>query len=180
MQLRTRSGSVSALSSRRSQVRRLFCRRLCLFASAERPPVNAATREPTPNQSECAVRIRKMKYAVRPVTTNRQSGLTAKGLKRCIRQPRPVGAKKYEKTYGMPSTRQKRRRTCERRDERADTEPERVRSPDPQDEVRSQATVVSGTPTKRPCPTTSPNSVIRPSRHDRERRHQPRCNALWA
>lgn len=33
-------------------------------------PVNAATREPTPNQSECAVRIRKMKYAVRPVTTN--------------------------------------------------------------------------------------------------------------
>lgn len=33
-------------------------------------PVNAATREPRPNQSECAVRIRKIKYAVRPVTTN--------------------------------------------------------------------------------------------------------------
>lgn len=60
---------MSALSSRRSQVRRLFCRRLCLFASDER-----------------------------------ETGLAAKGLKRCIRQPRPVGAKKYEKTYGMPST----------------------------------------------------------------------------
>jgi dolichyldiphosphatase len=29
---------------------------------------------------------------------------TAKILKRFIRQPRPVGAKKFEKTYGMPST----------------------------------------------------------------------------
>ncbi|GAA5975235.1 hypothetical protein JCM11641_004405 [Rhodosporidiobolus odoratus] len=29
---------------------------------------------------------------------------SAKILKRCIRQPRPVSAKKYQKTYGMPST----------------------------------------------------------------------------
>ncbi|GJN89748.1 hypothetical protein Rhopal_002737-T1 [Rhodotorula paludigena] len=32
------------------------------------------------------------------------AAFSAKLLKRCIRQPRPVGAKKYEKTYGMPST----------------------------------------------------------------------------
>ncbi|GAA5924381.1 hypothetical protein JCM1841_001683 [Sporobolomyces salmonicolor] len=32
------------------------------------------------------------------------AAFTAKVLKRFIRQPRPVGAKKYEKTYGMPST----------------------------------------------------------------------------
>ncbi|KAJ8294516.1 Lipid phosphate phosphatase gamma [Rhodotorula toruloides] len=32
------------------------------------------------------------------------AAFTAKILKRFIRQPRPVGAKKYEKTYGMPST----------------------------------------------------------------------------
>ncbi|KAM0746400.1 PAP2-domain-containing protein, partial [Meredithblackwellia eburnea MCA 4105] len=30
--------------------------------------------------------------------------ISAKILKRFIRQPRPLGAKKYEKTYGMPST----------------------------------------------------------------------------
>ncbi|GAA5916791.1 hypothetical protein JCM5296_007391 [Sporobolomyces johnsonii] len=32
------------------------------------------------------------------------AAFTAKILKRFIRQPRPVGAKKYDKTYGMPST----------------------------------------------------------------------------
>ncbi|GAA5896706.1 hypothetical protein JCM6882_005015 [Rhodosporidiobolus microsporus] len=32
------------------------------------------------------------------------AAFSAKLLKRCIRQPRPVGAKKYQKTYGMPST----------------------------------------------------------------------------
>ncbi|BGP15238.1 hypothetical protein JCM10213_000809 [Rhodosporidiobolus nylandii] len=32
------------------------------------------------------------------------AAFSAKILKRFIRQPRPVGAKKYEKTYGMPST----------------------------------------------------------------------------
>mgnify|MGYP002477546513 CR=1 FL=1 len=31
-------------------------------------------------------------------------GPAAKALKRCIKQPRPVGAKKFDKTYGMPST----------------------------------------------------------------------------
>lgn len=31
-------------------------------------------------------------------------GATAKIAKRFIRQPRPVGSKKFEKTYGMPST----------------------------------------------------------------------------
>ncbi|BGP31161.1 hypothetical protein JCM10296v2_002925 [Rhodotorula toruloides] len=32
------------------------------------------------------------------------AAFTAKILKRFIRQPRPVGAKKFDKTYGMPST----------------------------------------------------------------------------
>ncbi|GAA6012061.1 hypothetical protein JCM10207_005115 [Rhodosporidiobolus poonsookiae] len=32
------------------------------------------------------------------------AAFSAKILKRFIRQPRPVGAKKFEKTYGMPST----------------------------------------------------------------------------
>ncbi|GAA5823664.1 hypothetical protein JCM11251_000717 [Rhodosporidiobolus azoricus] len=32
------------------------------------------------------------------------AAFSAKLLKKCIRQPRPVGAKKYQKTYGMPST----------------------------------------------------------------------------
>ncbi|GAA6061391.1 hypothetical protein JCM10212_000651 [Sporobolomyces blumeae] len=32
------------------------------------------------------------------------AAFTAKLLKKCIKQPRPEGAKKYERTYGMPST----------------------------------------------------------------------------
>ncbi|GAA5832475.1 hypothetical protein JCM5353_003250 [Sporobolomyces roseus] len=32
------------------------------------------------------------------------AAFTAKLLKKCIKQPRPTGAKKFEKTYGMPST----------------------------------------------------------------------------
>ncbi|GAA5893280.1 uncharacterized protein JCM6883_007619 [Sporobolomyces salmoneus] len=32
------------------------------------------------------------------------AAFSAKVLKKCIKQPRPEGAKKFEKTYGMPST----------------------------------------------------------------------------
>ncbi|GAA6008898.1 hypothetical protein JCM11491_003825 [Sporobolomyces phaffii] len=32
------------------------------------------------------------------------AAFSAKVLKKCIKQPRPAGSKKYEKTYGMPST----------------------------------------------------------------------------
>ncbi|GAA5883267.1 hypothetical protein JCM16303_007337 [Sporobolomyces ruberrimus] len=32
------------------------------------------------------------------------AAFSAKVLKKCIKQPRPAGSRKYEKTYGMPST----------------------------------------------------------------------------